>query len=271
MLTALALAACSWNAPGHQAFVGSVPDAVADYADVPEPVRRRLARRMAVHDYDDVAQITRDHIRGRHDYADLRDMHFGAGRVCRAVERSGWTAAAVERALVYCDSGHCIIVPTVCRNVARVTRLLTTGEAPLKRPGAAGLPPAGAGPEPSLVVSTPEVPALPQWIELALPRGVPGLAPGPLSEPPVTLPPSTDASEPIAPRWAYGPGPLVYNCCWAVEFVPAVPEAPTWSMAGMGVLLVGGWVARRRQGRVRGRLEARSGVEPDWTDLQSVA
>ena len=104
-------------------FKGDTVAAVDRYADIPAPTRERLKRRMAARQYDEVAAIRRDSIEGRHRYGDLRDMHFGAGQVCRSVTRDKWAAGAVERGLVYCEDDHCLIVPTVCRNVSRVTRL----------------------------------------------------------------------------------------------------------------------------------------------------
>jgi PEP-CTERM motif len=118
------LPSCSWDRPGHRAFMGDVVAAVDRYQDIPAVVRERLKARMAARRYDDIARIGRDTIAGRYSYTnELRDMHFGEGQVCARVTRERWTADAHERGLVYCDSGHCIIVPTVCRNVARVTRL----------------------------------------------------------------------------------------------------------------------------------------------------
>jgi hypothetical protein len=102
--------------------MGDTVAAVDRYADIPAPVRAALKRRMAARQYDEVAAIRRDSIEGRYSYGDLRDMHIGQGQVCRAVTREKWAPGAVERGLVYCESGHCLIVPTVCRNVSRVTR-----------------------------------------------------------------------------------------------------------------------------------------------------
>jgi hypothetical protein len=124
VVAAAPAAACSWNDPGHNPYRGTIAAAVDRYTDIPAPVRERLKARMAVHRYDEMAAIRRDSITGRATYApELRDMHFGAGQVCRTVDRSRWTDAMVERGLVYCEDNHCLIVPTVCRNVSRVTRL----------------------------------------------------------------------------------------------------------------------------------------------------
>jgi hypothetical protein len=137
-VSAGSLPVCSWDRPGQNPFKGDTVAAVDRYADIPVPVRAALKQRMAKHQYDEVAAIRRDSIEGRYSYSELRDMHFGQGQVCRSVTRDKWAPDAVERGLVYCESGHCLIVPTVCRNVSRVTR------APLA-PAAATGPGAAAG------------------------------------------------------------------------------------------------------------------------------
>lgn len=134
MLTPLIIAACSWADPGANPYTGPVPAAVESYADIPADVRQRLRARMERRDYDDVALITRESIAGGSEYTDLRGMHFGAPaaggrpRVCLQVDRSAWQPDQAERGLVYCEAEHCLIVPTVCRNVSRVTRLARRAE-----------------------------------------------------------------------------------------------------------------------------------------------
>lgn len=115
--------ACSWNAPGHDPFMGDVVAAVDAYRDIPAATRARLQQRMARRAYDEVVRIRRDGIEGQGIYrGEIRDMHFGNGRRCATVDRSAWSATAEERGLVYCEVGHCILVPTVCRNVSRIQR-----------------------------------------------------------------------------------------------------------------------------------------------------
>lgn len=128
LVSALAVAgpvqsACSWDRPGVNPFMGDVVAAVDRYQDIPADVRARLKQRMAVRRYDELVTIKRDSIAGAFQYSDLRDMHFGKGTVCRTVTRQRWTEQTQERGLVYCEESHCLIVPTVCRNVSRVTRL----------------------------------------------------------------------------------------------------------------------------------------------------
>jgi hypothetical protein len=126
LLVGPAIPACSWDRPGVNPFMGDVVAAVDRYRDIPKPVREKLKARMAARQYEDIAVITRDGVSGKADYsAEIRDMHFGQGTICRSVTRTRWSASHQERGLVYCEAEHCIIVPTVCRNVSRITRLPT--------------------------------------------------------------------------------------------------------------------------------------------------
>ena len=118
-----AVATCSWTRPGQNPFMGDVVAAVDRYSDIPAPVRKRLQSRMAARSYDEVVSIRRDAIVGQARYGSaITGMQFGAGQVCGTVSRAQWAPGAQERGLVYCESGHCILVPTVCRNVSRITR-----------------------------------------------------------------------------------------------------------------------------------------------------
>ncbi len=117
------VAACSWDRPGHNPFMGDVVAAVDRYSDIPTAVRVRLKQRMQARQYDDFVDIRRDSISGREAYEPtIRDMHFGLDRVCRQVTRERWSAQMHERGVVYCEQEHCILVPTVCRNVSRIHR-----------------------------------------------------------------------------------------------------------------------------------------------------
>ncbi|WP_377159175.1 MHFG family PEP-CTERM protein [Roseateles sp. UC29_93] len=130
LVAAFALAAstvtlpnCSWDRPGVNPFMGDLVAAVDRYKDIPAATRAKLKTRMAARQYDEIVDIHRDSIVGRYDYgAEIRDMHFGAGSVCKTVTRGKWTEQTLERGLVYCEDGQCILVPTVCRNVSRISR-----------------------------------------------------------------------------------------------------------------------------------------------------
>ena len=124
LASSMTLPSCSWDQPGADPYMGDVVAAVDRYTDIPEPVRARLKARMETRQYDEIAAIRRDSVTGKRRYApEIRDMHFGQGQVCRAVTRAKWADHMVERGLVYCESSHCILVPTVCRNVSRIKRL----------------------------------------------------------------------------------------------------------------------------------------------------
>lgn len=118
------LKSCSWDRPGKNPYMGELPSAVDRYTDLSAEVRTKLKDRIAKQQYDDVVEIRRDGIvgGGKFTYASqIRDMHFGdKGRMCSTVTRQRWTATTTERGLVYCESGQCVMVPTVCRNVSRV-------------------------------------------------------------------------------------------------------------------------------------------------------
>ena len=152
--TPAALPSCSWNRPGHNPFMGDVVAAVDRYADIPAPVRARLKERMASRSYDEMVSIRRDAIVGKASYRpEIRDMHFGTGQVCGTVDRVQWQADAQERGLVYCEAGHCILVPTVCRNVSRITRdnpaVAGIGAVAPGAGGAGGAPGSGSGAGPA--------------------------------------------------------------------------------------------------------------------------
>ena len=141
-------AACSWDRPGNNPFTGDVVAAIDRYSDIPTLVRIELKRRMQARQYDDLVDIRRDDISGRERYEPaIRDMHFGLDRVCRQVTRGRWTAQMHERGLVYCEQGHCILVPTVCRNVSRIER----------RPTLVAGAPAGQAPGEALAFAAPSI------------------------------------------------------------------------------------------------------------------
>jgi PEP-CTERM motif len=215
------VARCSWDRPGRNAFRGDVVAAIDRYRDIPTPVRMKLKERMAARQYDDIVDIRRDSIEGKFQYAAaIRDMHFGAGKVCREVTRQRWTDKTHERGLVYCESEHCILVPTVCRNVSRVDRgpSLVAGDRLLAPPGA--VPPAVAPPGrelPAAAATAPALPAPDAPIASSFSEAVAGAV--------VPLFPSTDGSTP--PGEGTTPGSLIsppadggFNTPLPLVFVP---------------------------------------------------
>ncbi|GJI92145.1 MHFG family PEP-CTERM protein [Duganella hordei] len=115
---------CSWDHPGVNPYKGRSGDAIDRYTDIPAAVRSTLRRRIEEQQPDDMVTITRDSISGKSQYDPaIRDMHFGAASVCATVTRSKWTENHQEPAAVYCVDKHCILVPKICGNVSRISRL----------------------------------------------------------------------------------------------------------------------------------------------------
>lgn len=198
---------CSWDNPGHNPFTGNVPMAVYAYSEIPRSIADRLSARMARHDFDDVAEITRDRIKGAHEYTDLRRMHFGKKSVCAgAVSRSKW-GDRVERGLVYCEESHCLIVPTVCNNVSLVTKVPAVQERSAPPPAAEPL---------ALVPSIPSVPSEPDAV----------VGPGFVIQSPaqVLVPGPTLQDSPSIYSVPYPYYPYVREPYYV--FIPGVPGAP---------------------------------------------
>ena len=245
IVLALALAlpptTCSWDRPGVNPFMGDVVAAVDHYADIPLRLRAALKQRMAQHRYDDIVSIRRDSIAGKYGYAaDLHDMHFGGGAVCAAVSRAKWRAGAEQRGLVYCEEGECIVVPTICRNVSRITR---NGPAN----GAPAAP--GTAPAPIPVPAPTPVPVYQSDLHSGSAPGTPpgsldGTARGTAAESPLAAVPLAAMSFDTSASVSLGGGSAAPA---AVLFVaPPIPEPQTWAMwlAGLAALAL---LARRRR------------------------
>ncbi|WP_197507036.1 MHFG family PEP-CTERM protein [Mitsuaria sp. 7] len=215
--------------------MGDVPAAVDRYTDIAPEVRERLKARMRAHDYNDIVEISRDRIVGDASYEpQIRDMHFGQGRVCASVSRDRWTDEQRERALVYCEGTACVMVPTVCRNVSRIARVPGSGGG-----GGAAPPgedelifdPPGAGAPTPVPADAPPFASLPPT---PLPY-VPVTPPGSFSSPPrVSIGPPSGGPPPVTV-----PTPLFVLPPRAVEIPPpAVPEPSTVAMLVAGLALL---------------------------------
>ncbi|MGX9786633.1 MHFG family PEP-CTERM protein [Janthinobacterium lividum] len=258
---------CNWNRPGVDPFMGDVVAAVDRYTDIAPPVREQLKERMRARQYDEIVVISRDAIRGKGNYnTRISDMHFGPGRVCRNVTRAGWSEQMQERGLVYCVQGQCILVPTICRNVSRIT------QAPASAPPAAGAAPGGAAPV-AAAPAAPEAAGVPlidnpdalrggSFTGGAMPPEVASIPFLPFNNyvrtvggitPPAGmgggggggggggLPPDQGSSIIVPPTVIIPTFPPTVP-----TVLPAVPEPQTWAMLLAGLTLVGYSALRRR-------------------------
>jgi hypothetical protein len=220
--------------------MGNVVAAVDRYKDIPAATRTKLKARMAARQYDEIATIRRDSIEGLARYApDIRDMHFGQGQVCSTVTRARWTQQMQERGLVYCEDGHCILVPTVCRNVSRITRLR-----PAPTPQPVGDEPIDISPSAGGWGAPADHPAtgpglrLPAWTSpLEVAQSSP--AAGPLLV--ITQPEADSTVAAAPPAWmdrplpdlTPQPAPLILPAP-----TPPVPELATWAQLASGLAAI---------------------------------
>jgi len=262
-LAALAVAtaiqpSCSWDRPGVNPYRGNVRDALERYTDIPDADRIALKHRIQDGQADEQVQITRDAIRGKYEYNPaIHDMHFGAASICHDVTRSKWDAARVEPGAVYCVKDHCILVPKICGNISRISRLSPHAAAPTQDRQAAQLNAPLLDTDPGMADADREPPTdeeaakLHQHSRDALDQlnKVTSLtdaaAPEAGEEDPEgrrnRMAGHYGVFDPLDPDYErIGPGP-------DGNFIPSpVPEPDSWAMLGAGLAVVA-WAARRQR------------------------
>jgi len=240
---------CSWAHPGANPYRGDPVAALSDFG-LSDEQRAQIATQMRARQPTDVVTITRDDILSRSGpeaYTDLREMHSGGGQVCHGeVDRSAWPARRRERALVYCAGDACVIVPTICNNVSRVSRkpdrAAVLDETPIDIEPAAGPRPA---PSPTDTSQPPQAPLA------FFPNPEDGGLPSPSDAPPSggggASPPGDGGGAgrvpiggpPCCATGPSGPGPVTPPATPP----PPVPEPPNALLLLAG-LAVAGWRAR---------------------------
>jgi hypothetical protein len=118
---------CNWNNPGADPARGPtvavVSRAVASYGFDSQDRALIVSKAQRIAN-DGFVRVKRDGIETTTGSVatNLRDMHYGKdGRWCAGpVKRDKWADDDVQGGLVYCGRTNCIVIFTVCGNVARI-------------------------------------------------------------------------------------------------------------------------------------------------------
>jgi hypothetical protein len=138
---------------------------------------------------------------------------------------------------VYCEKDHCIIVPTVCKNVSRVTRTPKPVK-PVAPPASSASATQGGGGGGGGGGGSPTSLQTPFVVQSA-PDGIPPMHREPV---PGTLYPQTSG-----PGWyppTYYPPKALPGWYPPPEVIPTIPEPGTWMMTLLGLVLIG--IVRRK-------------------------
>jgi hypothetical protein len=149
---------CSWDNPGINPYTGTVVEAVSHY-NLNKEAKEEILLKLSHHSFDDSVIIDKDSIEGSKSYTNVREMHFGANKICHSVSRTKWKGRQ-ERGLVYCSGDQCIIIPSVCGNVSRVDRAVRSSAMSSSNSGYAAYTPAPSTPPPSVYWPIQPIPSL---------------------------------------------------------------------------------------------------------------
>lgn len=130
--------ACEWRNPGSDKYMLPLDAAVDRLTIIPAATREKLKARLrdprkhlAADDHIVVTAAGAQGVAGQYS---LWDMNGGAGQVCwGAVTTRTWQPTHAERAMVFCEDGHCLAYYSVCRNISRAVLTTPEPEPPQRR------------------------------------------------------------------------------------------------------------------------------------------
>ena len=199
--------------------MGDPVKAVDNYQDIPLETRNALKSAIAKKAYSAFIEIKRDSLGDGLFEPEITQMHFGKNKLCMTVDRSKWSPTAVERGMVFCADGYCLLLPTVCGNLSRIKPVPVKSLQPLE-PSAGG---SALGFLPS--------PLPRSFLESPLPDNLVEIPELEIKLNPMITPPST-----FEQRWTPFLEPPInyYNYPRVVE----IPEPKSIFLAALGVLVV---------------------------------
>lgn len=136
---------CEWSLPtGTAAYMQELSVAVNSYVEIPADARALLVAAINKRQWIAQVEIRRSGIKSltfgdQAEYSDLREMHFGDGSVCRSLTMGTWPESHAENALIYeavspsTGKPYTVAIPSICRNVSRITRTAPAGGSSLLR------------------------------------------------------------------------------------------------------------------------------------------
>jgi hypothetical protein len=226
---------CVWNDRGLHRVTVPVSPLVDHYPDIPKATRDKLKQRIDRFQYDEMVVISRDGIKSDvFTYSGMQYMHFGNGqKVCGEVKTDHWAPGDIERAMIFCQDGHCLALPLVCSNLARVTRF-----EPVRREASVQIPPIES---PGGLDTEFKSPSL--TLGFVDPEPV---FPSLLNVPEIQIQPEIEEEWPFSRsvQWRLL-GPIERNVEPSAVPVAVVPEPGTWLLMLFGLGVVGFWARRK--------------------------